>query len=110
MSDDKIKRRRFLADLLFAGGAVSAAALLAKVTQTKGQTTVATGSPLPTPACTSTPAGTSTPQPPVQLDGDVAVPQKPVPEPRLGGAVAPPMPQQPRVKGDAAPPRPKPNL
>lgn len=31
MSEDKTRRRRFLADLLFAGGGLTAAALLAKV-------------------------------------------------------------------------------
>lgn len=95
MSEDKMKRRRFLADLLFAGGVISAAALLAKATQPAGPTTLATGTPAPQSA--------SPTPPPVQLDGDVAAPQPPV-EPRLGGAVAPPQPQ-PRIKGDVAPPR-----
>ena len=58
MSEDKLKRRRFLADLLFAGGAISGVALLAKVTRN----------------------GTQTPTEP-QIAGKVAIPQTPAPPP-----------------------------
>ncbi len=90
MSGDKIKRRRFLADLLFAGGAVTAAALLAQAGDAEKKP-----SPSPTPQKT---------QCPPQLDGDVAIPTSPSPkppEPVLGGK---PMAPQPMVKGEARPP------
>ena len=99
MSNDKIKRRRFLADILFAGGAISAAALLAKVSQTP-----APPIQTPTPACSQSPVAT----PEIQLDGEVAMPQalpSKTPEPVLGGKVVQP---QPQVKGDFAQPRAKP--
>lgn len=93
MSGDKIKRRRFLADLLFAGGAVTAAALLAQAGEAERKP-----SPSPTPQKT---------QCPPQLDGDVAIPASPSPqakppEPALGGK---PMAPQPMLKGEPAPPR-----
>ena len=91
MSGDKIKRRRFLADLLFAGGAVSAAALLAQAGDAERKP-----SPSPTPQRTSSPP---------QLDGDVALPASPspsTPEPALGGK---PMAPQPMVKGEARAPQ-----
>ena len=95
MSGDKIKRRRFLADLLFAGGAVSAAALLAQAGDAERKP-----SPSPTPQKT---------QCPPQLDGDVAIPASPnpsssptPPEPVLGGK---PMAPQPMVKGEAKMPQ-----
>lgn len=91
MSGDKIKRRRFLADLLFAGGAVTAAALLAQAGEAERKP-----SPSPTPQKT---------QCPVQLDGDVSLPASPhakPPEPALGGK---PMPPQPMLKGEPMPPR-----
>ena len=58
MGDERIKRRRFLADLLFAGGALTAAALAARVysaspppePQVQGGTTCP--SPVPTEAAT----------------------------------------------------------
>lgn len=103
MSDEKIKRRRFLADILFAGGAISAAALLAKATQGPGRPI-----PTPTPACSQpSPASVATPE--VQLDGDIALPQaqpSKTPEPALGGKVV--QPQSPQVKGDFVQPRAKP--
>lgn len=95
MSEDKIKRRRFLADLLFAGGAISAAALLARATQGQSQT-VATPSPVNTP-CVKNPQA---PPPSPQIDGDVAIP-----EPALGGKVAAPQPVRPQIKGDVAIPQ-----
>jgi hypothetical protein len=90
MSSDKINRRRFLADLLFAGGAVTAAALLAQTGDAEKKP-----SPSPTATCKKDPQ---------QLDGDVAIPPtatpKP-PEPPLGGK---PMAPSPMVKGDVAAP------
>lgn len=89
MSDDKIKRRRFLADLLFAGGAVTAAALLAQAGSAEKKP--ATPSPSPTGP---------------QLDGDVATPTSPTPkppgppEPALGGK-----PMAPMVKGEVSVPQ-----
>lgn len=94
MSEDKIKRRRFLADILFAGGAISAAALLAKATQMGAS-----------PAPVTPPAPPAPQPPPVPLDGDAEIPQVRAtrqPEPVLGGK---PMAPQPQVKGDVAVPR-----
>lgn len=94
-----MKRRRFLADILFAGGAISAAALLAKATQPP-----AAPIQTPTPACSQPPVAT----PQIQLDGAVAMPQalpSKTPEPVLGGKAVQP---QPQVKGDFAQPRAKP--
>jgi len=113
MSEEKIKRRRFLADILFAGGAISAAALLAKSTLSgeaapqKGP--VASATPLiqetplaqetpvaqETPRAEETPAGRETPTeretPPDPFSRkkgplEPVGPVGPV-EPRLGGAV-----------------------
>lgn len=67
MSQERKSRRRFLADLLFAGGVVSAAALLARQT---GQSLKP-----PEPAV---PGGIRPPQPtddPIQLDGEVSCPK-----------------------------------
>ena len=113
MSEDKIKRRRFLADILFAGGAISAAALVAKATQSAAspspvaQNPVPPGTPTPpaTPAVTPSVKAPPEPQlggavaPPVNVKGDVAMPQtrKTLPVPKLGGE--PTMPARP------APPR-----
>ncbi|MBX3167298.1 MAG: hypothetical protein KF760_07790 [Candidatus Eremiobacteraeota bacterium] len=91
MSDDKIKRRRFLADLLFAGGALTAAALLAQAGEAEKKP-----SPSPSPPKTSCPP---------QLDGDVAMPASPTPkppEPALGGK---PMAPQPMLRGEPMPPK-----
>lgn len=97
MSGDKINRRRFLADLLFAGGAVTAAALLAQTGDAEKKP-----SPSPTPKATcKSPEG-------IQLDGDVTMPASPTPkppEPVLGGK---PMAPSPMVKGEVAVPIQKP--
>jgi hypothetical protein len=98
MSEDKMKRRRFLADILFAGGAISAAALLAKASQS-----TAPAGPTATPVVAN-PTYQADPADP-HLDGEVALPQvqtPKTPEPVLGGKVQAP---QPHVKGDVAPPR-----
>ncbi|MFN8610417.1 MAG: hypothetical protein U0931_22960 [Vulcanimicrobiota bacterium] len=92
MSGDKVNRRRFLADLLFAGGALTAAALLAQ-----------TGEAEKKPSPTATPKATGTPT--EKLDGDVALPASPTPkppEPPLGGK---PMAPAPMVKGEVSVPR-----
>lgn len=98
MSQEKMNRRRFLADLLFAGGAISAAALLAQSSRKQA------GNPNPSPP--------PPPEPPVEdvkLGGAVCPPQEqpspppPPPQPHPAGA---PMP--PRVKGDVAVPAPSP--
>lgn len=104
MTDGRIKRRRFLADILFAGGALSAAALLAQVSQAEP-----TPSPNPAPA-TQTPAATPKPSrtPEFQLDGDVALPPpkpKVAPEPTVRGRVVLPQRQVPNTK--PTPPNPK---
>ena len=89
MSSDKMKRRRFLADLLFAGGAVTAAALLAQA----GAAEKKPATPSPSPTCS-------------QRDGDVAMPISPSPrppEPALGGK-----PTAPMVKGEVSVPQHRP--
>lgn len=102
MSGDKKTRRRFLADMLFAGGAVTAASVLGYLaTHTKpvpeqhpvGAMVPAT--PPPTPAIAPTPLSE------LQPDGDVAYPrpekQKCETRPdalRPAGAPPPPPPQR----------------
>ena len=95
MSKDKLQRRKFLADVLFAGGGLTAAALLAKMATSEGGTGCDPGGvpglvAHPDP---DTPDGTATPSHcgPGKLDGDVQAP-----EPQLGGK---PMPPQ-RLEGD----------
>ncbi|MBS2034265.1 hypothetical protein JST97_04715 [bacterium] len=94
MSGDKINRRRFLADLLFAGGAVTAAALLAQAGEAEKK-----------PSPSDTPKATCTSDPNRKLDGDVALPSSPTPsppEPPLGGK---PMAPSPMVKGEVKSPQ-----
>lgn len=106
MSDQPQKsRRRFLADILFMGGGLTAAALLAK--------TVSQPEPSSSPIPLSTPARTTPAQPVTQQspapvaegemvmpDGDYAMPEcessEPVPEGRM---VAPPPQEAPPIKG-----------
>lgn len=86
MSDDRRTRRRFLADMLFAGGAVTAASVLGYVA-TRTET-----SPAPVPQ----PAGTQAPACNVEVvpEGKVAAPNPQVvipvrePEIRPGGKPA----------------------
>lgn len=89
MSEDKIKRRRFLADILFAGGAISAAALLAQATRgPKPEPSVAGSAPSPTPKVTVTPE--------MMAKGEMALPSPPPkPEVHLKGKVALPQPKKP---------------
>lgn len=114
MSEDKLKRRRFLADILFAGGALTAAALLTSEVLAKNPqispTPGGTKSPSPTP---QNPTGKSTAKPPdPHLGGAPMPPRTPrTPQPNIKGeAVAPrarvtPQPSS-RLEGDVAPPRP----
>ena len=93
MSEDKIKRRRFLADILFAGGAISAAALLAKATQMGGRPEPAPPGSVVAPA---SPPAPPSPPPDNRLDGDFVAPQvqvTPPPEPVLGGKPVAPQPR-----------------
>lgn len=116
MSEDKIKRRRFLADILFAGGAISAAALLARATQSGSQATpepqVMGGTTMPPPDCASTPEAVlggkpTMPTPDIQVKGEMALPTPRIvegesrlpqphktPEVHLKGKVALPQPKQ----------------
>lgn len=103
MSQEKIHRRRFLADLLFAGGALSAAALLAQGTRTQAGNS---RSPSPTPA-----PPLEVPPQDVKLGGAVCPPQDrptppppPVRQPHTAGAPLPP-----RLEGDVAVPAPSPS-
>ena len=87
MSDDRLKRRRFLADVLFAGGAVAGAGLLSRWAVAQKPTT--TPSPAPTP---NQPLG-GEPMPPA-VKGDVKTTPSsspsPDPHPPLGGKPMPP--------------------
>lgn len=92
-----MNRRRFLADLLFAGGALSAAALLAQSARQQGHTPAAS----PTPQVANTPSAHPTPEerplpgePEPHVKGEVAVPREPV----LGGKPAMPHPE-PKTRG-----------
>lgn len=106
MSEDKIKRRRFLADILFAGGAVSAAALLARAAlPPKPEPQVAGKMMCPTP-----PQQPATPM----VRGEAVLPQSTTPTPVphddtvLGGKVQ--MPQPPTLGGEPTlPATPKPD-
>lgn len=104
MSEDKIKRRRFLADILFAGGVVSVAAILARASQGGEPTTT---------------SHTATPEPhlggevePPHIKGDVAMPTPDCKtEPALGGKPAMPEPAMPgmvAIPKTPPPPRPAP--
>lgn len=79
MSEDKIKRRRFLADILFAGGALSAAALLARA---------------------------AIPQKPDPQPAGAVVCPSPVATPQLGGEPSPPQPDPASIRGDFKVPQP----
>lgn len=97
MSEDRKTRRRFLADLLFAGGAVTAASVLGYAATHTGAPAAA-GTPTPavpaeTPAAPVTPAAQETP---ICPDPDL----------QPGGAAPPPREVMP--SGRAAPSRPRP--
>lgn len=113
MSESPKSRRRFLADLLFLGGAAGAAAFLAK-SQLGEPTPAPAVSPTPTdcklPAELSPPPG-SAPVPPPQEAGNMVVP--PPEEPKMLGDVEPPPPprtppSQPHIRGRMKISRPEP--
>lgn len=87
MSEKKLRRRKFLADLLFAGGGLTAAALIAK-SQGGGPERVEPAPSQPLPAK------------PEDLPGLVAPPE---PEPHIKGKVVAPDPH-PEVRGQAVQP------
>lgn len=98
------RRRRFLMDLLFVGGAIVAAAGLASTGETPAETPSATPSPaqptcppdLPMPGeVMAPPPPQHTPEPVrrTRLPGRDPFGERPGPPVRLGGAVAPPHPK-----------------
>lgn len=99
-------RRRFLADLLFVGGGLSAAALLAKSQL---------GSPpdvTPAPTSTPAPACTKSVELPPDVAGEMVVPEPPIskgeavaPQPE-GRMVTPPPEELPAIDGDYVAPTP----
>lgn len=117
MSDGQRTRRRFLADLLFLGGALSAGAFL---TQTEAQAPGVTPTPASTPVTPPTNAPVVRGQyvAPASPDGDMAIPHasptcapvvegepKP-PEPAIEGKVTvQPLPKEVPLAGVPAPPR-----
>lgn len=103
MSQDKIQRRRFLADILFAGGALSAAALAAKAWNQPKVSPLPTSTPLAqgTPLVQSTPCVTNqtlSPNNHTMLSGEVAPPIHPA------GAPMPPKMQTPQFEKPASNP------
>lgn len=92
--DSKKSRRRFLADLLFLGGGLSAAALLAQ-----SRTGAADPAPRPTPRQTPATACTKSPDQPPDIAGEMIAPE-PVntPLPAYDGDYVAPEP--PRSKGE----------
>jgi len=106
MSEDKIKRRRFLADILFAGGVVSVAAILAKASQSGAPThTSHTATPQPHLGGEVAPPVQETPH----IEGDVAMPT-PIceNEPKLGGKPSMPEPAMPGMMAIPKAPPPAP--
>ncbi len=96
MSEKKLKRRRFLADLLFAGGGLTAAAFLAKAglgSDDGVSDPIECGPEQPLPGMAAPPK--QVPDPPPSLDGEPAPPAEP--EPNLAGNV-----QIIEVDGDVA--------
>lgn len=87
MSDDRLKRRRFLADMLFAGSAAVGAGLLSRWAMAqKPPETPSSPSPTPSPSLRGEPLA--------RPKGDVACPpsSSPTPQqqPALGGKPMPP--------------------
>lgn len=102
MSQDKVGRRRFLADVLFAGGALTAAALAAKLLNEPQATPSAT--PIAAAATPVAVVASATPAPATPS------PQVPPPDIHPAGAPMPPA-QDPGIRGDAVypiPPSPPP--
>ncbi|MCA9794126.1 MAG: hypothetical protein KC910_20095 [Candidatus Eremiobacteraeota bacterium] len=102
MSEDKIKRRRFLADILFAGGGLTAAAFLAKAQF--GQP-----DPPPTdpPEALATPECAHTPEPDIRAKGEVAPPEPLPPEPAMPGKMKAPEPVELQLDGEVEMPNPR---
>ncbi len=73
--EERKKRRQFLADMLFAGGGLAAAALLAK--NFAQEPVVAQATPTPTPSPAATPSNCPTPEGP--YPGEMLI------EPQVGG-------------------------
>ena len=90
MSDDKLKRRRFLADILFAAGGVTAAALVAHTALAKPAEKKPPEKPSASPS-----------QTPSQCSASPAQPS----ELRVKGEMEAPRRVQPVVKGDSKAPR-----
>lgn len=104
MSDGQRSRRRFLADLLFLGGALGAGAFLMQAGDPAAPAQPAPAPPSPTPKSPSCPPA---------VDGDVGVPRLAPVEPHIEGEVAPPPPpslnsteQPPVIKGKVSLPEP----
>ena len=109
MSEDKKSRRRFLADLLFAGGALSAAALAAKASLGPSNSPEASVSPH-TIAATPEPLQTPVVKPPEPPLPGAMINPSPTFEPALGGKTAPPQPEAMVEGGMRMPdPHPQPN-
>lgn len=102
MSESRKSRRRFLADMLFLGGGLTAAGLLAR-SQLLDKEAPTTD---PTPAFTSEPQETSCPVSTPSPDS-TPCPVETCPPPMTGVAKPPPSlpPQEPVIKGKVAAPR-----
>lgn len=114
---NKRTRRRFLADMLFLGGGVTAAAMIAKSQMGKEPTPEpplagavappeAVKTPCPTPAQTTEcpPPLPGEPMPP-EIEGEFVLPEDPpAPPPDIKGDVAPPQP--PKTGGKPMAPKP----
>ena len=94
MSEEKLRRRKFLADILFAGGGLTAAALLAKVSTSDGACPLDPdkGQHLPGQAVVD-------PKNNHPLPGE-AMPVEPTEPIHLDGAAV--LPEEPHVKGEMA--------
>jgi len=94
VSEDRKTRRRFLADLLFAGGALTAASVLGYTATHTGAQTAAAGTPTPaaleTPAAVETPIAPSTCAPNLDLQPAGAMPAPPPREVMPSGRTANP--------------------
>ncbi|MCA9794127.1 MAG: hypothetical protein KC910_20100 [Candidatus Eremiobacteraeota bacterium] len=105
MSEDKIKRRRFLADVLFAGGGLTAAAFLAKAGLDRQQPDPTVAGDIAPPQPANTPVDSPTCSDP-DIEGDVAQPMpdqtpcekppelvSPKDEPNVAGGLKAPQPE-----------------
>ncbi len=102
MSSKKSTRRRFLADLLFMGGALSAGAFLSHSdAQVPTPSPTPKGAPKPVP--TASPSLRGEPMPP-QPDGDFVAPQ---PSPTCAPAIEGESRIEPIVEGKSVAPRPQ---